>query len=177
MRVTRLLLSVVIITVCFGVGGCKDQVKGLSAGEYRVSIETIEDHASLLVQRIAVTTTSRRQVVLVEPGGRNSSSASPSTVDKEKTTDFDITLTVNAVQSSATINGRQAVVSVVITQAREMPGKTIRRTRFAQMSLPIEDSQTLLDLITQRGMAGLFTEKESLLRIECDQKYIELYIE
>ena len=95
MRVKRLLLSVVLITLCVALSGCKDQPKGLSAGKYRISIETIEDHGSLLVQRIALTTTSRRQVVLAEPGGRETSSVSPSTVDKEKTADFDITVTVN----------------------------------------------------------------------------------
>jgi len=173
----RKVLSVIVIVLCVAIFGCKDRAKGLSSGQYSVSIETIEDHGSLLVQRITLTTTSNRQVVLAEPGGRESSSAGPSTMENEKTADYDITLTVSTARPSATIKERQAIVSLVITDVRETAGGTTRTTRFAQMSMPIEESQTLEDVITKRDTAGVFTDKQSILRIESDQRYIELYVE
>ena len=60
---------------------------------------------------------------------------------------------------------------------READGKTTRTTRFSQRSLPIEESHTLADVITQRDTAGVFEDKQSVLRIESDQRHIELYIE
>jgi len=177
MPIKKLLLSVVVVVLCLGLFGCDDRAKGLSPGQYRVGIETIEDHGYLLVQRIVLTTTSNRKVVLAEPGGRMTSSVSPSTVDKEKAADYDITVTVSTVQQSATIKERQVIVSLVITNVRKTAGKMTRTTRFAQESLPIGESQTLADVITKRDTAGVFTDKQSILRIESDQRHIELYVE
>jgi hypothetical protein len=165
------------LLLCLIMSGCNDRSKGLSPGQYSVSIETIEDHGSLLVQRITLTTTSNRQVVLAEPGGTESSSTSPS-MDKPKTAEFEIILTANTIQPSSTINERQAIVSMVITNIQKIDGKTTRTsTRYAQMSLPIEKSHILTDVVTQRDTAGVFKDKQFLLRLKSGQRHIDLYIE
>ena len=173
----KAIITFSCLLLCLIMSGCNDRSKGLSPGQYKVGIETIEDHGSLLVQRITLMTTSNRQVVLAEPGGTESSSTSPSILDKEKTANFDITLTANIIRSSSTINERQAVVSIVITNTRKTDGTTTRTTRFAQLSLPIEKGHTLADVVTQRDTAGVFKDKQFLLRLESGQRHIDLYIE
>jgi hypothetical protein len=123
-------------------------------------------------------TTSNRQLVLAEPGGTETSSTSPNIMDKSKTAEFEIILTANIVQPSFTINEKQAVVSIVIKNIRKADGKTTRTmTRFSQMSLPIEKSLILTDVVTQRDTAGVFKDKQFLLRLESGQRHIDLYIE
>jgi len=94
-------------------------------------------------------------------------------MNKERTAYRDITLTVTTAQPSATIKERQVIVSLVITEDSEASSGT----QFAQESLPIGESDTLADVITKRDTAGVFTDTQSILRVESDQRYVELYVE
>jgi hypothetical protein len=161
-----LIIQIFAAAIFVGVLGCKSKLSEIPPGGYRVSVKTVKDHNSLLIQKIAITTKGKRYWVLSEGSGYNSSSIGPSITDKKKYQVVDIML-IATLTYSAQGGQRELVVSMV--------SETKSGTTYCSQTISVDKSFTLKNLKV-RKVEGVFSERQMLLRAESENDYIELYI-
>ncbi len=163
-----LIVTLLGFMTSIGLSGCDKKTVGIPDGGYSVVVETIENHNSLIVQKITIKTKGRGHIVLEENAGYNSSSIGPGVMSDEKYQTVNVTL-VATLTYGAPHGQRELVVSKVINASGG--GRS-----YSSAALVVDNAFSLENIKVPADTKGDFTKKYVLLRAESDQRYIELYI-
>ena len=147
----------------------------LPGGAYRVGVEKISDDENSIVRTYTIETSSRRTLVLVQEGGRNSATIAPDTIFyDERIGKAEVTVTLTLEDDG---EGAHVSVDLLLERNKEAADRTEKTTTHWTETLPVPPSSTLSSLLTEREPVGDLKEKTTLLRLESDGKYLELVVE
>jgi hypothetical protein len=148
--------------------------KPLANGAYRVEVERSSNKPASIVRDYVIETTSLRKVALEEPGGANSSSIAPDIMTKERTRKAQVTVEAELLETGedAYITVKMTVKTMVKTTA-----KTSSWTARSEEVLPVPGVTDLSSVLTESKPTGDLTAATTLLRVEFENRYLQIVIE
>jgi hypothetical protein len=142
------------------------RAKPLPNGAYRVAVERSSNKPTSIVRDYVIETTSLRKVALEEPGGANSSSIAPDIMTKERTRKAQVTVEAELLET-----GEDAYITVKMTV------KTSSWTARSEEVLPVPGVTDLSSVLTESKPTGDLTAATTLLRVEFENRYLQIVIE
>ena len=142
------------------------RAKPLPNGAYRVAVERSSNKPTSIVRDYVIETTSLRKVALEEPGGANSSSIAPDIMTKERTRKAQVTVEAELLET-----GEDAYITVKMTV------KTSSLTARSEEVLPVPGVTDLSSVLTESKPTGDLTAATTLLRVEFENRYLQIVIE
>ena len=148
--------------------------KPLANGAYRVEVERSSNKPASIVRDYVIETTSLRKVALEEPGGANSSSIAPDIMTKERTRKAQVTVEAELLET-----GEDAYITVKMTV--KTSSVTARSEKFltarSEEVLPVPGVTDLSSVLTESKPTGDLTAATTLLRVEFENRYLQIVIE
>ncbi len=172
----------ILMAISSSLIGCdkRSDDNGFTEHQYRVKVKTIEDHESLLIQKITIEGKGQHQVVLNSKGRYIDRDLKLSPNSTEKVATHELTMIATLTRMPHKVPGseqRQLIVTLVRNHSSQRVNGASAETSFWAATPMIVNDITLKDVYILKNSSGIYGGKTSLFEAKNENDYIELYVD